>query len=100
MTIYRFRTKPVRVTAVQWTGSNVHEVVAFMEQEFPVRCHNSHLLIATSSGNMPVWHGDWIVRDEKGEFSPCKPDELEERYSCIHCGGAGGSHADYCCANM
>lgn len=91
----RFTKKPVTIEAIQWTGKNLREVIAFTDG--PPDTRSTHagmaweayadlvardgLKIYTLEGKMLANHGDWIIRGVKGEYYPCKPDIFEATYS-------------------
>lgn len=87
----RFRKKPVVIEAVQWTGSNVDEIIgfAFTKAEFRRKDHvrpdgskliGGSLLISTLEGDHEASPEDWIIKGIKGEFYPCKPDIFAATY--------------------
>lgn len=91
----KYRKKPVIIEAVLWTGSNLHEVISFIEGTPPVT-HTSYageawytyegmvkkdgLKIETLEGRMSASVGDYIIRGVSGEFYPCKPDIFGKTY--------------------
>ena len=78
----KYRKKPVVIEAVQWTGSNIDEVVAFAGsavlsmQISPMKQFH----IGTLEGQHAASVGDYIIKGVKGEFYPCKPDIFEMTY--------------------
>jgi hypothetical protein len=91
--VSRFRKKPVVVEAVQWTGRNRDEVIAFLGDER--RCvvpldgppnALAHVTIDTLEGRMFASAGDWIIRGVKGELYPCKPDIFAATYEAVEDG--------------
>ncbi len=82
MTISKFCKKPVIIEAVQWTGSNIREVLALSRgissigEDFV----DSTLTIETLEGNMTAILNDWIIRGIQGEIYPCKPDIFDKTY--------------------
>lgn len=70
--------KPVIITAVQYTGNNVNEIVEFIGKRNID--YGDHLRIKTLEGEMIANIGDFIIRGVKGEFYPCKPDIFNETY--------------------
>lgn len=96
--IKQYRRKPLLVTAVQWTGDNLMEVIAFMKnqsvEEFKatldekewnsyetlIREHGQSVLIAP---NVFAYLNDYIIRGIDKELHPCSPDVFEKSYSLI-----------------
>ncbi len=84
----RFRKKPVVIEAVQWTGTNVNEILDFCLTRADVRVPNGDtttriIIISTLEGEMRADPKDWIIRGVKGEFYPCKPDIFEATYEPV-----------------
>ena len=76
-----YRKKPVVIVAVQWTGSNVDEVLAFIHTKGSAyRAADHAIMIETLEGTMRADKGDWIIKGVSGEFYPCKPDIFEKTY--------------------
>lgn len=94
MTIEQYRKKPVTIEAVQWTGSNLREVITFTDGPPDTRTQHAGMMwenyedlvrrdglkIFTLEGAMLASPGDWIVKGVKGEFYPCKPDIFAATY--------------------
>ena len=85
----QFRKKPVVISAIQWTGENLVDVIHFTDGR-PPNNKSSHagmmwdqyvdlvrvdgLKIFTMEGKMDAAIGDWIIKGVKGEHYPCKPE--------------------------
>jgi len=39
------------------------------------------LVIQTSDGEIKVSFGDWVIKDQQGEYSSCKADVFESMYT-------------------
>jgi hypothetical protein len=95
--ISKFKKKPVVIEAIQWTGENLAEVLAFTgkhpswdkwfksfeQYEAHVRNDGSIFKIITFEGTMDAIPNDWIIRGVKGEHYPCKPDIFESTYERV-----------------
>ena len=89
----RFVKKPVVVEAIQWTGSNLREVIDFCGlhesarhwtwEEYEAVVANEGLKIFTLEGPLHASVGDWIVRGVNGEVYPCKPDIFKKTYEFV-----------------
>ena len=96
--IKQYRRKPLLVTAVQWTGDNLMEVVAFMKnqpiEEFKANLNpdewkgyaaviseygKSVLISADVFANL----NDYIIRGIDKELHPCSPDVFKKLYSLV-----------------
>lgn len=91
----KYKTKPVEIEAIRWTGLNLEEIKTFVgdsliydiiDTAWEVRKGRPHVLmqIKTLEGNMHVTEGDYIIKGLKGEFYPCKPDIFEKKYEFIN----------------
>lgn len=86
-----YRKKPAVIQAVRITGDNIEAVADWcaennqevFAQLFHHPKHSSetrHITIYTLEGEMRAEPGDWIIRDVKNEFYPCKNDIFEMTY--------------------
>lgn len=76
----KFKKKPVVIDAVQFTGDNWKEIVAFITVPYKAFVEGQYLMIHTLEGELRADKGDWIIKGVKGEFYPCKPDIFEQTY--------------------
>lgn len=90
-----FTKKPVTISAIQWTGDNLAQVIEFTgkhprwgewfksmdEYIAHVRDDGNRFKIFTLEGVMDALPGDWIIRGVQGEHYPCKPDIFAETYA-------------------
>ena len=89
MTVKRFRTKPVEIEAMQFTGDNFDELDAWTEGNFT----GEGLRAAHYDGGfrglvfdklhdtwIGVAPGQWIVRGAKQEFYPCDNETFFWKY--------------------
>lgn len=77
----RFRKKPVIIEAIQWTGENREQVLAFCPSAYWTS--RDGMIVPTLEGNHFANEGDWIIRGIKGEFYPCKPDVFAATYDQV-----------------
>lgn len=83
----KYRKKPVVIEAVQFTGDNGDEVIAFTDGAARLEsaaCYGDGppylVMIDTLEGRMCAGRDDWIIRGVQGEFYPCKPGIFAETY--------------------
>jgi hypothetical protein len=100
----KFRKKPVVIEAIQWTGINMQEMLAWFAQiiqkpittvahenvEFETaKCKVTFdmtqkpaikLLIKTLEGTHEASHGDWVICGVRSELYPCKDSIFKETY--------------------
>ena len=90
-----FTKKPVTIAAIQWTGKNLREVIAFTDGPPDTRTTHAGmaweaytdlvardgLKIYTLEGKMLASPGDWIIRGVKGEYYPCKDEIFRLTYA-------------------
>jgi hypothetical protein len=79
--VSKFRKKPVEIEAIQLTPLNIDEVEAFVGGDFGQT--EDGPVIATLEGAMHVSMGDFVIKDVKGEFYPCKPDIFAATYDAV-----------------
>ena len=77
----KYRKKPVEVEAIQFTGSNYDEIMAFCPDLKFTALQTP--IIKTLEGDMMVSNKDWIVKGVEGEFYPVKPDIFKQTYEVI-----------------
>lgn len=78
--VKQYRKKPVVIEAIEWTGSNLFDVCAFIGPSCKLTGRTKELTIITLGGIMTAAIGDYIIKGVKGEFYPCKPDIFEATY--------------------
>ncbi len=92
-----FTKKPVTIAAIQWTGKNLREVIAFTDASPGTRTTHAGmaweaytdlvardgLKIYTLEGTMLASPGDWIIRGVKGEMYPCKDEIFRLTYEPV-----------------
>ena len=92
--IIKATKKPVTIEAIQWTGENLEELIAFtgksdrFDEWFPswsdyekhVKSEGYTFKVITLEGNMTAHVGDYIIKGVQGEFYPCKPDIFKATY--------------------
>ena len=88
----KYRKRPVVIDAVQYTGGNRRDVIAFVGDESKIgtayenteyRPLYPDLIITTLEGDMRASVGDYIIRGVQGEYYPCKPDIFEKTYEPV-----------------
>ena len=95
----KYCTKDANIEAMLITGFPPHDIDIFMwmEQhvgyfnarsgEVPVKGvsvdENGLMLIATPEGVIQGKPGDWVVRDDLGNFYTCKKETFVNRYSRV-----------------
>jgi hypothetical protein len=87
--VAQFKKKPVVIEAIQFTGSNQFDVLAFCRPNLSPDALNGAqvmklpVIITTIEGDMKASPGDWIIKGVKGEFYPCKPDIFAATYDAV-----------------
>ena len=77
----QYRKKPVVIEAIQWTGYNAEEIIAYGGGEIIRSMFDDEALwIATLEGVMVASKEDYIIKGVRGEFYPCKPDIFWQTY--------------------
>ena len=81
-----YRKKPVEIEAIQWSGSNWHQMLAWVKWENHDDVwvtDGDNLIIPTLEGDHTARPTDWIIKGVKGEFYPCRNDIFEETYEKV-----------------
>lgn len=81
----RFRTKPLTVEAMQYTGSNIRDILVWNLRAtgattITFGIEDGKLALHTSDGWEPIRPGSWIVRDVANEFSPIDEPIFNQKY--------------------
>ena len=87
----KYKTKPVVIEAVKWTGLNLDEVKEFVGEDLIYDICDSAwkvgkgkpfiiVQINTLEGVKLCTEGDYIIKGLRGEFYPCKPDVFKKKY--------------------
>ena len=77
----KFRKKPVVIEAVEWTGENLRECLAFIGEPTDGAPDKADFInIPTLEGVMVASRGDFIIRGVKGEVYPCRADIFHLTY--------------------
>lgn len=83
----RFRKRPIEVTAVQWTGSNLAEMNEFTGGLFLVITSVTDFTAQVYDVLHGTWvdlkTGHWVVKGVRGEFYPIDGDVLAETYERV-----------------
>lgn len=89
----KYRKVPVVIEAQQWqsldaTGLPIcSNMVAELSKEHKCKkcgvAINKHGWIDKGKASTPVCPGDWIIRDELGEYKSCKPDMFKKTYELV-----------------
>ena len=89
----KFQKKQIVNEAVQWTGDNLKDVIAFTGlhqsaekwtwEEYEEIVKREGLKIFTLEGPLMASVGDYIMRGVSGEFYPIKPDILVKTYDRV-----------------
>ncbi len=82
----KYCKKPVVIDAIQWTGGNLQDCIAFLGNSYAgvntERCPNgkSEITVLTLEGKHIASKGDYLIRGIAGEHYPCKPDIFHATY--------------------
>lgn len=86
--VKNYQKKNVVIQAVQVTRENIEMLSHILNKEGAevyfnngnMSSDDAHLILKTLEGDMKANVGDYIIKDIKGEFYPCKPDIFRETY--------------------
>lgn len=75
-----YKKKVPDFEVLRYEGVPIGEAIRFCDNKAHMDV-NAHLYIHTLEGNIRVRVGDYIIKDEQGEISLCKPDVFEQNFS-------------------
>lgn len=92
----KVQKKPVVLEAMQFVG-NVQEVLSWIESGLATTDLSTALanlgvtiypstgtiVLKTADGDIQLAMGDWIIKDETGQFNTCKTRKFENVYQLI-----------------
>ena len=87
----KYRKKPVVIEAMQWTGDNEEQLMAWSGGAFcPLDVEDcgdnpdetGSLYVAANSVHLGVVTGEWVLKDSAG-FYPCKADIFAATYEPV-----------------
>ena len=83
--VKQYTKKPVVISAVQFTGENISEILDFADNDKNVGydAEKNQYYIKTLEGNHYITNGDYIIRGIEGEYYPCKESIFEKTYTEI-----------------
>jgi len=85
----KFRKKTVEIEAVKFTRNNWDEIKTFTNETAHSLTIERRIngvatcIIPTLEGQHIATEGDWIIKDVKGEFYPCKSDIFDTIYEAV-----------------
>ena len=81
----KYRKKPEIVEAIKYTLDNSKDVFDFAKGKIrhDLLPGSTDLRIKTSEGTLTLTVGDYIIKDENGEFYPCTPGAFEYMYEVV-----------------
>jgi hypothetical protein len=86
--VAQYRKRPLVITAMQWTGENIHELITELTTtlEKPLRYPymlNGELIVPTLEGTLRAQKGDYIIRGVDDELYPCKKEIFQKTYELV-----------------
>ena len=78
----KYRRKPLNVTAKQWTGHNLPEIAAFIDDDVTVNRH-SQIVLDTAFGEELASPYYWVVKNEMGHVTALSPQAFSDTYEAI-----------------
>lgn len=78
----KFKRKPTVVEAVQWDGTieMARALVNVIGSDLTLYENTKELLLQTHAGSLRILPNDWILKETKGGYYPCKPDTFDLIY--------------------
>lgn len=80
----RYRTRELTISAVQWKGTNYHELMKFVgHNNLREELHGIDIYNSLQDSWIHAYVDDYIVQGLKGEFSPIDQEEFKMWFSHI-----------------
>jgi hypothetical protein len=80
----RYKSKPVEIEAVRWTGENVEEVADFAARIKVLSSQTALLWVAKSGAWCSLPTGTYVMKEPDGTgFYPCDPAVFESRWEQV-----------------
>ena len=79
----QYRKKPITISAIEWKGDNLNDVMSFMNWRHANHDNRHGLVINTLEGQHSASIGDFIIKGIAGEFYPCKPEIFWQTYEQV-----------------
>lgn len=81
---YRRRPVPPIIEAIQWDGSEGHQrVIVNWARGAVSGWFSTHYLLRVNASGKEAVAGDWIVRDEQGDFRVFTDAEFKNRFEAM-----------------
>jgi hypothetical protein len=83
----KYKTIPVEIEAVQWDGGNRNEIWKLCTLcYFNTDLHTGELqlMVQTPDGIMEAELNDYLIKDHRGQYFVCKPDEFKLKYEEVN----------------
>jgi hypothetical protein len=82
----KFRKRSVTIEAMQFTAENKDRVFNWVTcSHYPDWNDKGEpvIVMPMREGDVQAWLGDWIIKDENGDFAVCKPDVFAATYEPV-----------------
>lgn len=79
----KYRRKPTEVEAIQYTGKNFDEVLAFTDGQAIQKPRSRDVVLVTDDWNVTLYAGNWIVKQEDCLIEVCYEDDFKERFEVM-----------------
>lgn len=79
----KYHTKKIAFFAIQWTGENIAEVMAFVDYKKALLGLDNKLIVETSEGFPIANIGDYIIKDAKDNLYLSNPSIFEATYEKV-----------------
>ena len=82
MNVKKYIKRPIAIEALQWTGDNIEEIMAFANKDI-ISFRGGSLYVKTLEGDMLATIGSYVIKGVDGEFYPCREDIFEKTYEQV-----------------
>jgi hypothetical protein len=88
MQIEKYRNKPVEIEAIQYTGKNHEEILAFAREKSKYEYNYYYNNYELSIKILHIWAvcpvGAYVIRHTEGVFSPLQEEKFNATYDKIN----------------
>lgn len=81
--LFKDRINQIEVEAIQFTGSNLDALRAFVPPSVRDNRIGQPLGIRSPKGVMVIGQGYWVVRESNEVYFSCKPETFNENYEPV-----------------
>lgn len=79
----KIKTKPIKLEAIRWTGSNLFDIQEFLNIAFEVGEKKQIKIPYKNNIKLIVNPNDWIILNRNNEYYPCPAHLFDQLYEVL-----------------